>query len=133
MSKKLNKRRVRNLNYQKLSQIDFSKAGENKTSLPSRNLVPCLEKKQQKKTQHKEQHFTQHNKWMWNFSPRPGHRHVHSKKQLLLTETWRVFFYSLLLFSDLQGLSHQLIAMELNHMAIKSDKCLIFHFLYFQT
>lgn len=63
---------------------------------------------------------------MWNFTPRPGHRHAQSRKQLPLTTTWRIFFNSLHFFSDLQGLSHQLIAMELNHIAIGPAQCLIF-------
>lgn len=119
-------------NYHRFSAQKQAKI--NKTSLPPPNFMPCLESKQQKKSQHKEQCFIQQpatqpqkdtNKWIWNFSPRQGHRHSQSRKQLPLTGTWRVFFYSFHLFSDLQGFLHQLIAMELNHMAIKP---VIFHF-----
>lgn len=67
---------------------------------------------------------------MWIFTPGLGHRHAQSRKQLPLTETWKVFFF---LFTLVWGLSHQLTTTELNHTVIGPEESLIFFcFMHFQ-
>lgn len=78
---------------------------------PPQTLCLALRRSNKGRSQHKEQCFTQqpatqsqkdNNRWMWNFTPRPGHRHAQSRKQLPLTETWEGIF---LLFTLLQWLA----------------------------
>lgn len=157
MSKTLIKK-IKNSNYQKLSQNLCSKAGKNKTK-PASSPKPCAfpweeaTKKKRASTKplrrsNKKRPSTKSNisssSLPYNYKRIPTNGYGTSpqdwdtdipraESNYLWLGPGGYFFYSFHLFGDLQGLSHQLIAMELNHMAIKPDKSLILHFLHFQT
>lgn len=114
--KKPNNRSKGNSNDQKWLQSPCSKAGRIKQNQPPHPPTLCLAMKRRDERASRNRNVSpsnphnrrvvirdNNNKWMWNFTPSPGHRRTQSRKQLPLTETWRVFFSSLHLFSDSQG------------------------------
>lgn len=128
-------------NDHRLTAQKEAKIKQNQPPLPP-NLVPCLEKKQHKRASTKSNISSSnlphnHKRVTTNgcgISPQAQDTDMaRAESNYLWERPGGYFFYSLHFFGDLQGLSHQLIAMELNHMATGPDPSPIFHFLNFHT